>query len=312
MPDMRCKQIPLRFMLGEKPLFTVRFQMLALKSSLDEIVEQKNELYISAQTLPVEVDGAIARSHPISDGKQPRLCYVEGCLRYARSIYDRYYIDLSGSFEDYCRKFSSKTRSSLSRKVRKFRDASDGVLDFREYHTPQQLEEFYPIARRLSACGYQERLLHLGLPSSSEFQAEMRRLAQADSVRAYLLFSRDKPAAYLYSPIRNGIVMYDHLGYDQAMAGLSPGTVLQYLALEKLFGEHRWRLFDFTEGEGAHKALFSTGNVRCADLYYFRPTLRNKSWVILHAGMESLSRGIVSALDKTGFKSRIKRFFRST
>lgn len=42
---------------------------------------------------------------------------------------------------------------------------------------------------------------------------------------------------------------------------VTPGIVLQILALESLFTECRVLMFDFTEGEGQHKETFSTAVV---------------------------------------------------
>jgi CelD/BcsL family acetyltransferase involved in cellulose biosynthesis len=87
--------------------------------------------------------------------------------------------------------------------------------------------------------------------------------------------------------------------------------VLQFHALERLFGEKGLRLFDFLEGEGQHKRLFATRTTRCADLYYFRRTLKNRALVGLHAGLDTLSTRIARILDRYKLKARIKRLLRS-
>jgi CelD/BcsL family acetyltransferase involved in cellulose biosynthesis len=69
---------------------------------------------------------------------------------------------------------------------------------------------------------------------------------------------------------------YDHVGHDPALNDLSPGTVLQAAAMRDLFGD-RFARFDFTEGAGQHKRLFSTGGVDCVDLLLLRPTLANRA-----------------------------------
>jgi hypothetical protein len=72
-------------------------------------------------------------------------------------------------------------------------------------------------------------------------------LAAGGQVRAYLLFDGERP--YLYCPVQGDVVIYRYLGYDPDYARMSVGTVLQWLALEELFREARFRMFDFTEGE---------------------------------------------------------------
>ena len=48
-------------------------------------------------------------------------------------------------------------------------------------------------------------------------------------------------------------------------------------ALERLFAEERYRWFDFTEGDGAHKAMFGTHSASCASVMLLRPTLANRA-----------------------------------
>lgn len=126
---------------------------------------------------------------------------------------------------------------------------------------------------RSRALTYQERLLEAGLP-----QDELPRLvewAKRDAVRGWILFLDGRPASYLHCPAEGDTLVYAHLGYDPALAELSPGTVLQLEALRMLIDERRFRLLDFTEGEGAHKSRFATGAVDCVDLLLLKPSFAN-------------------------------------
>jgi CelD/BcsL family acetyltransferase involved in cellulose biosynthesis len=153
--------------------------------------------------------------------------------------------------------------------------------------------------------------LNSGLPENDEFRQELRELSLLDSMRGYLLYHEAKPIAYLYCPIQDDILLYRYLGYDPEFKQWSPGTVLQHIVLEKLFAEGRFRMFDFTEGQGPHKEFFATGNTRCADLYFFRPTLRNLLLLKLHSGLNSFSAKTVKTLDRIGLKSKIKKLIRA-
>jgi len=228
-------------------------------------------------------------------------------LHDARSFRERHW---HGTFEDYLKQFSSKSRSTLRRKVRKYGQLCGGEPDWRTYRTAAEMEEFYRLARDVSRKTYQERLLDAGLPESDEFRKELLAAAERDFTRGYLLFHESRPVAYLHCPIHDGVVFYGHLGYDPEYAKWSPGTVLQHLALEQLFMEPDLRMFDFTEGEGQHKSFFATHSALCADIYYLRRSLRNRGLVRLHAVLEAFSRALVRQLDRLGLKERIKRLIR--
>lgn len=87
-------------------------------------------------------------------------------------------------------------------------------------------------------------------------------------------------------------------------------TVLQYVAFESLFAENRFKIFDFTEGEGAHKAFFATQSLLCAGIYFFRRTLRNLALVLSYDTLFRSSAALVQMLDRIGAKAYLKKLIR--
>src|SRR5439155_2345862 len=123
-------------------------------------------------------------------------------------------------FDDYMARFSAKSRSTLRRKVRRFTAAPGARL--REYRAPQEMDEFFRLARALSRKTYQEALYDKGLPASDGFRQRLLAMAGEDGVRGYILFLHDRPIAYLYCPAHDGVLLYENLGYDPEAAALSP------------------------------------------------------------------------------------------
>ena len=114
----------------------------------------------------------------------------------------------------------------------------------------------------------------------------------------------------MYTPITDETARYDYLGFDPEYARWSPGTILQWLVLEKLLDDQGVRTFDFLEGETASKRLFATGSQRCADIYFFKPSLKNILLVISHSMLDSLSAFLGVVLDRLRLKSRVKELIR--
>jgi CelD/BcsL family acetyltransferase involved in cellulose biosynthesis len=303
-----AEPVQLSFALGEWRLGAIFFPALVLDAHFTELIELP--VIPPFERLSRGVEVLVVRSHP-TDGRLPRLLRLPAAVRYVPSQYRHYYVDLQGSFVEYLQKFSGKSRSTLRRKVRKFAELSGGTVQWREFRARGEMSEFYRLAREISRKTYQERLLHQGLPESEEFRRTIAEAAAHGRSRGYILFSGGHPVAYLYCPIRDGVLLYEHLGYDPQFQRWSPGTVLQHLVLEKLFEEGDCRCFDFTEGEGAHKEFFATGSVDCADMYYFRPTLRNRSLLRLHAGLRLFSDALVHIVDRLGVKTRLKKLIRA-
>ncbi|MGH9615852.1 MAG: GNAT family N-acetyltransferase [Acidobacteriaceae bacterium] len=174
-----------------------------------------------------------------------------------------------------------------------------------------ELLRFHPQARQVSRKTFQENLLKTGLPDTPDFLAEMHSRGEQDAARAFLLLKRGTPIAYLYSPAEDGVLIYDHLGYDPEFSNTSPGTVLQYLAIEYLFAEQKFAIFDFEEGEGQHKQMFATHSVDCADVFLFAPTWRARSLIWTHRIMNGSVRAVLGIAERMHLKSRLKQLIKT-
>lgn len=264
--------VPIRFVVGSRRLFAVPRDLATLGWSLDQLVEGHMPPLPEGDSA---LDGYRVLSAPQA-GLEALLAQFPDHVMGGFQAYRRYYVAMDGSYEEYLARFSGKTRSTLKRKARKLADADGGTLDITEYRTPAELEEYLAAAMPLSRRTYQARLLDAGLPETGAARAEMTALAAADRLRCYILRLRGEPVAYLHLPIAGETVVYAFLGYDSEQARLSPGTVLQMAALERLFAEQRYRYFDFTEGEGAHKAMFGTDHVDACSFFLLRGGIANR------------------------------------
>lgn len=298
----------LKYRLGELTLAKQRLKVLRKTHDLAAIM-----VHATDSTLP-----------PLSAGHDGYLLadVPESCLggsiqrqgewlRYCLKSYQRCFIDMSGSFDDYQAGFSAKTRSGIKRKLRKFVEHA-GALDFRSYRTASEMDEFFALARPVSAASYQERLLDCGLPADPRFIEEARADAGRGSVRAFVLCAHGQAVSYLYCPVNDGVLEYAYLGYTPHTAKLSAGTVLQWLALQSLFEERGFKAFDFTEGESEHKRLFSTGQVTCSVQLLLRPTVYGRISAFVHRGVDAASGWVGARLERHGWKSRIRQWLRTT
>lgn len=296
----------IRFLLGDRCILRGRRMLVPLAYRLDAILADDP---IAPPPLPREADGYRLQSAPAHRIATLDAAFA-GLLASQPQVYARHFIDMSLGHDGYLAQFSSKTRTTLKRKMRKLAEAGGGALDIRCYHRPADLDAFFAAALPLSGQTYQARLLDAGLPDDPGFRQEAQVLAEADNLRAYILFHNGQAIAYLYLPVVKDVLIYAYLGYDQASASLSPGTVLQMQALEQLFAEHRFRYFDFTEGDGAHKALFGTGQARCATVFLLKPTIANRALLAGHQGFNTAVEGTGAWLDRIGAKARIRKLLR--
>lgn len=242
----------------------------------------------------VDLDGALAGDLPalpplapsahgylvtsLAEARQADLARAaDGMLVHVRQRYTRYHADLTVGFDAFMTQLSGNARSQLKRKAKKIAELSGGTLAVERFATPEELERFHPIARRVSERTYQEKLMGAGLPADSGFMQNMLAAAAANAARGWLLSIGGEPVAYLYGEAAGTALRYDHVGHDPVFNELSPGSVLMLEAFRNLMAERRFQRFDFTEGEGQHKRQFATGGTACVDLLLLRPTLSNRT-----------------------------------
>jgi len=263
---MPASEIALPFRIGARTLVTLRRRLMRRSLSLDEAL---GGAMPALPPLAAEEEGYLVTALP-ENLVDPLIAGQPELRPFIRQRYRRNYARLDLEFEAYLGSFSAKSRSTCRRKLRKLADRSGGALDLRCYRTEEEIAVFHAAARDLSTKTYQERLLGAGLPDGAEAFADMRALARADRARGWLLFIQDRPIAYLWAPAEGLTLIYAYLGYDPDFADHSPGTVLQLEAMRQLMEEGKFRLFDFTEGEGQHKRLFATDGIDCVDLLLVR------------------------------------------
>lgn len=291
--------VALPFRVGARTLWQLRRRLVRVPVTLAQALEGRLP---ALPALAPDADGYFIHSLAASALEPLANCHPD--LRpFVRQRYRRFHVDLDRSFETYLASLSGNGRSTLRRKVRRLAERCGGELDVRLYRDPSQVGEFHRHARAVSALTYQERLLDDGLPDGEEALAQMRELAARDSLRGWVLFIDGRPASYLYAPAEGGTLVYAHLGYDPDHAPLSPGTVLQFEALRQLMEEGRFRLLDFTEGEGQHKRQFATGSVECVDLLLLRPTFSNRLAGHALAGFDGIVAFAKAATVRLGLES---------
>jgi CelD/BcsL family acetyltransferase involved in cellulose biosynthesis len=307
-PGPQARPTSLKFEIGARTVMAVQRSLARVPLSLDDAREGRLPVL---PPLEREAHGYSVTSLP--EERQAAMVYASGgMLPFVRQRYTRYYTDFGIGFDAWFESLSSNARQSLRRKAKKIAAESGGDLDVRRFSTPDELEAFHDVGRRISLRTYQERMLGSGLPESPEFLHSMLSLAAADQVRAWLLYVGGEPAAYLYCPVVGDTVIYAHVGHDPAFNDLSPGQVLQLEAMRDLFEEQRFARFDFTEGEGQHKRQFSTGGVACVDLLLLRPSLANRVTMAALGGFNQVVATGKRAVNAAGLEKLAKKVRRGS
>lgn len=302
--------VALRIEIAGRPIAHVRRRLRIVAHGLDALLSDGSASGGQGDLPPPGHDGWLLRSMPVAHLSALESRMTDWLLA-VRQVYPRHYIPMErAGFDGWWQGFSAKTRSTLSRKARRLADRFDGGFAVRAYRSADEVAEFMGIAAALSARTYQQRLMQAGLPTGDKDVAQAVAAAGEDKVRAFLLFADGRAIAYLYLPVERDILVYAHLGYDPDFADLSPGTVLHVEAMRHLYAEGRFRAFDFTEGDGAHKAQFARASVACADVLLLRPSLRNRAALGTMSMIDRFAAAAKRFLDRVGFRAKVKALVR--
>ena len=295
----------LKFRVSDLTLWSMQFRVLARVCSLREVIAGVPDEFSPASLDGCE--GVVLRSCP-GERQEHQIVRDVSALTYVFASYSHCYIDMSGTFEEYTRKFSSKSRSTVHRKVKKFTSRA-GVQLF-EFRHGKHAEEYFSLARRVSRLTYQERLLNAGFPDSPEFFGALATDAEHNRVRGFVLVDGDRPVAYLHCPVHEHVLLYGYLGYDPEYAEFSVGTVLFWLALERLFAERLWTHFDFTEGEGEYKRFYGTNRLPAHHILRLLPSLRRGATLRAHRLFESSMETAASLAERAGVRRAFRKMIR--
>jgi CelD/BcsL family acetyltransferase involved in cellulose biosynthesis len=305
-------RVELKFCLGEIQLFAFAYD--GIRSDPD-IFASRNLKCVEPPIINLNRYGrrvAYIYSCPIAVDL-PRYSLTRQHIRFISSSYRHFFIQCDGDFGEYLSKLKKKTLETLKRKVKKAQASNTRGEFFVTYERPEDMDAFFDAAQVISARSFQERLLGQGLPTTSEFRDEVKLRAKSGKVFGYILYVEDTPAAYCLCPIYGeNVVLYDHSGYDPQFSRYSPGTVLQFKVIEGLFASSQPYCYDLCTGEGRHKELFATGEIRCANVYFFPLKLRHLAGLGLRSLLDSTNNAVKFCLNTIGLKSRVKRLVRRT
>lgn len=239
-----------------------------------------------------------------------KITKLENYIIYVRAKLKNYAINLESfnSFKQYLAKFSAKSRSTLKRKVKKAVNA--GVI-MRTFSTPDDVDIFLRDARLIGNKTYQKKLFDAAIPETIQFDESVMKLAQQGHLLAAILYKENEPIAYLFCPQKDQSYMYTYLGYLPKYQHYSPGTVLQYLLLEHIFSlANKAKYFDFTEGDGEHKKLFSSESFNCCNCLVINNNSSDYFWLKLQCHFDAFSAIIGKILSKLKVKQTVKRLIR--
>jgi hypothetical protein len=199
----------------------------------------------------------------------------------------RRFINLGNDFGQLLGSMGAKSRYNLKRTLRVFDAQSGGDVQCLKVTTEDQVDDYCARAHVVSERSWQHRMLGPREDQRALSAADLRGLARSGMLRSYLLSRGGEACSYVVGYQHAGVFHYAEIGYDSAIARLSPGTVLLHHVLDDLYANDPPALFDFGVGDAPHKRRFATGSVRDASVLVLRRSVRNYFVWASHGSLQS-------------------------
>lgn len=309
----RLRQSKLRLLLGEVTVVRLPFRALQLYG--DVIVGENAEVARACDALAeisLPYDGLTLEEIPTSSALWRALKHGnKKFLVFERSRTPHYVIDLPSNYADYFQQLSQKTRTNIRRGARQL-EARLGACEVRKFTAPEHVVDMIRLIEGIAIKTFHYHLLGQDLTMSNEqLIRNLTTYAQQGWLRGYVLLGNNRPVAYAVGYLVNGCYQYELVGYDPEFANASPGIVLLAQIVEDLVSTGTANLLDFGAGEASYKRLFSNRSYEDGALLVCRRTLYAGSAAMTERLFANTSRLGVRILERTGMKSRLKKFIRS-
>jgi hypothetical protein len=151
-------------------------------------------------------------------------------------------IRLEGTFENYMKKFTAKTRKNRFREIRLLEEL--GSVHLTRVTQASEIDDYLKVAFEISRRTWQfDR--GWGLRDPEMARSKMQFLAQREWLRSYILKCGDTPCAFILGHQYGSRFYTEFAGADYQWRGQSVGSVILLLVLQDLFNENTPEFYDF-------------------------------------------------------------------
>lgn len=196
-------------------------------------------------------------------------------------------LSMTSGFADYAQThFNSKQRSNMKRRL-KLLGQELGPVRLQRYRTLDEVCMFLDSARRVSALSWQYSTVGEHFEPSENWDNKLADLARRGVFRSYVLFTGDRPVAFVLGYQYADVFYHVKTGYDRSLSRLAPGIGLLYRMLEDLGTGHSRARVNFMFGDAEYKEEFGNAHVHSDELIMLQRTARNRVACSAHSAFRS-------------------------
>ncbi len=198
----------------------------------------------------------------------------------------------------------SSLKKLLGRERKLFQEVGPTLLV--EIRRPSDWIPYAGMINTLMNNSWQARLLGHG------FEIEEHRAAAAAGwLRSFLLLAGQRPAAFVLGYQTDRVYTHERTGFDATLGKYSPGIVLLFRILERLYEQDTPRCMEFGEGDAEWKREWGNHVTTTRSILLVRRSLRWRLVARLSVWYQGTRRLTLKLLERTGLRWRLLRFLKS-
>ena len=221
-------------------------------------------------------------------------------------------LKLPASIDELYKRMSSKRRSEIRRKAKKFVAQAAAGINVVCYRHPEQLDRIFQDVEEIAKRTYL-RGLGTGFEDNPLVRARLELCASKGWLRAHVLYVGDRPCAYWIGMLCGETFYGEYVGYDPEYRLLSPGMFVMLNVIETFCngtsGDPVHEV-DFGFGNAEYKsALCNSGSVE-ASVFVFAPTFKGLQLNLIRTVTRMLDQVARTTVTRANWLQKIKRAWR--
>lgn len=213
---------------------------------------------------------------------------------------------IQSSFIDFINGFKAKSRYTLNRNIKQFRDASEGEFEIKKITHAEDMHQFYQDLETIYLNTWQAATFGFR-PRATSAEIAMPLIAAGQGwFRSYILYLKSCPIAFAVGFQYGNTYYLDEIGYDLKYKNLSAGNFLIYSAIEDIMTHNVPHVINFGYGENLYKKIYGNTEVPATNLLL----IKNNSLASMVARVQLMLNVAYRFIYKVLIKYKLDSFFR--
>jgi hypothetical protein len=222
-------------------------------------------------------------------------------------------LKLPPSIDELYKRMSSKRRSEIRRKAKKFVAQATARINVVCYRHPEQLDRIFQDVEEIAKKSYL-RGLGTGFEDNALVRARLELCARKGWLRAYVLYIGDRPCAYWIGMLCGETFYGEYVGYDPEYRLLSPGMFVMLNVIETFCNGTSGdtvREVDFGFGNAEYKSALCNSSSVEASVFVFAPTFKGLRLNLVRTVTRKLDQVARKTIARANWLQKIKKIWRS-